>query len=229
MTININRQSTARQDGRGGMNGREERDSSIGAVCSRWEASNRGATPRRAGRAIICHQNNFIVDLNIYRSQTGFLEQDLVRMSIELLVILGAEASILVFVAAMNLHAKRMDVLRGRSFEHPIFSPRGNKHLARSSHRMGRDLLRLIGGWTISSRSFHPISCGAPITRMLQRILQTGTQTPSRRTGTPAPGSRDRPVLLSGADPTTDAQRKGASPESIRSSAAAILHQLSAP
>lgn len=40
-------------------------------------------------------------------------------MPVELLVILGAEASILGFVAAMTLYAKRMDVLSGRSFERP--------------------------------------------------------------------------------------------------------------
>lgn len=33
----------------------------------------------------------------------------------ELLVILGAEAAILVFMAAMTLHARRMDVRSGRS------------------------------------------------------------------------------------------------------------------
>ncbi|PJG50075.1 hypothetical protein CVM73_38330 [Bradyrhizobium forestalis] len=83
-------------------------------------------------------------------------------MPVELLVILGAEASILGFVAAMSLHAKRMDVLSGRSFEHPIVPLRENRHLG-----AGRN--------------------------------------------------------------NADAQRKGASPEDMQSSAAAILHQLSAP
>lgn len=49
-------------------------------------------------------------------------------MPVELLVILGAEASILGFVAAMSLHARRMDVLSGRSFEHAIVPPRENRH-----------------------------------------------------------------------------------------------------
>lgn len=155
-------------------------------------------------------------------------------MPVELLVILGAEASILGFVAAMSLHARRMDVLSGRSFEHPTVSARGNKHLARLSHSMTRDLLRLIGRCAISLRSLHPMSCGAPIARM-PRPLQTRPQTPvrfevgDRWTGTTAPGACDRPAVPSGAGRTTDDQSKGASPEDMQSSAAAILHQLSAP
>jgi len=82
-------------------------------------------------------------------------------MPVELLVILGAEASLLGFVAAMSLHARRMDVLSGRSFEHPHVFPRENRH--------------------------------------------------------PAAGRNP------------DAQGKGAGPEDMQSSAAAILHQLSAP
>lgn len=155
-------------------------------------------------------------------------------MPVELLVILGAEASILGFVAAMSLHARRMDVLSGRSFEHPIVSPSGNEHPAWSSRRRARDLLRLIGR-TISSRSFHPISSGPLMASMLRPILQTRLQTPARvetgprRTGRPTPGACDRPAELSGPGHNTDAQRKGASPEHMHSSAAAILHQLSAP
>jgi len=41
----------------------------------------------------------------------------------ELLVVLGAEASIFVFVAAMTLHARRMDVLSGRFFATPAALP----------------------------------------------------------------------------------------------------------
>jgi hypothetical protein len=61
--------------------------------------------------------------------------QDFIHMPVELLVILGAEASILGFVAAMTLHAKRMDVLSGRSFERPIVSPGGNNRGARPIKR----------------------------------------------------------------------------------------------
>lgn len=121
-------------------------------------------------------------------------------MPVELLVILGAEASILACVAAMSLHAKRMDVLSRRSFERPIVFPRSNKHLARSIRRKARGLRRLTGRWAISSRSSHWISCGAMITRMLRRILQTRPQTPVRFetracwTSTPAPGACGRPA-----------------------------------
>ena len=155
-------------------------------------------------------------------------------MPVELLVILGAEASILGFVVAMSLRARRMDVLSGRSFEHPIVSPAGNEHPARSSHRRARDLLQLIGR-TISSRSFHPISSGPLMTSMLRPILQTRSQTPARvetgpsRTGRPTPFARDRPAEPSGPGRNTDAQGKGAGPEHMQSSAAAILHQLNAP
>lgn len=80
----------------------------------------------------------------------------------ELLVILGAEASILVFVAAMTLYAKRMDVLSGRSFERSVVSSTDNRHPLRSIRRKPRDLLRLIKGGSISPRSPHQISCDDP-------------------------------------------------------------------
>jgi hypothetical protein len=41
----------------------------------------------------------------------------------ELLVILGAEAALLVFVTAMTLHVKRRDVLSRRLFKRPAVSP----------------------------------------------------------------------------------------------------------
>jgi hypothetical protein len=63
----------------------------------------------------------------------------------ELLVILGAEASILVFVAAMTVYAKRMDVLSGRTFEQSIDAARGRVHSP--PPRRARDLLPLIGTW----------------------------------------------------------------------------------
>ncbi|WP_453946711.1 hypothetical protein [Bradyrhizobium sp. USDA 372] len=179
--------------------------------------------------------NILIIALNHYARQTGLLEQDLIRMPVELLVILGAEASILGFVAAMTLHAKRMDVLSGRSFERPIVPHGRNGHPPRSPHRKVRNLVGLTAGWAISSRSFHRICHGAPIAQMLRRILQIGVQTRvrfgtrARRADTPAPRACDRPALLSGTGRNTDAQGKGAGPENMQSSAAAILHELSAP
>lgn len=156
-------------------------------------------------------------------------------MPVELLVILGAEASILAFVVAMSLHTKRMDVLSGRSFEHPIVAPEGNRRSARSPDQEARDLMRFTGRWA-SIHSLRQISSGTPINRMLRRILPIWPQTPvlsetrARGTGTPAPpGASDRPAVLSEAGRDTDAERKGAGPEHMQSSAAAILHQLSAP
>lgn len=111
----------------------------------------------------------------------------------ELLVILGAEATMLVFVAAMTLHAKRMDVLSGRSFEQSVVSPTGNRHLLRSISRKPRDLLRLIRTWN-GLTAFDPPNLLRRfyITRMPRSDLQTGRQNPSRlgmrfrRAGTPA-------------------------------------------
>jgi len=65
-------------------------------------------------------------------------------MPIELLVIVGAEASILGFVVAMTLRAKRMDVLSGRSLEQSAISARRDRHSPRPIGRWARDLLR---GW----------------------------------------------------------------------------------
>lgn len=65
-------------------------------------------------------------------------------MPIELLVIVGAEASILGFVVAMTLRAKRMDVLSGRSLERPVIPARRDRHSLRPIGRRARDLLR---GW----------------------------------------------------------------------------------
>lgn len=62
----------------------------------------------------------------------------------ELLVILGAEASLLVFPAAMTVYAKRMDVLSGRSFERSVVSPTNDRHPLRPFRRESRDLLLLI-------------------------------------------------------------------------------------
>lgn len=62
-------------------------------------------------------------------------------MQDELLVILGAEATILASVAAMTLYAKRMDVLSGRSFERSVASPADNG--PRPLRRTPRDLMWL--------------------------------------------------------------------------------------
>lgn len=153
------------------------------------------------------------------------------QMPVELLVILGAEASILGFVVAMSLHTKRTDVLSGRSFEHPVVPPGANRRPARWRDQEARD----TRWWPASSRSFRQISFGTPITRVLRRILpiwpltRVRSEARARATGTPAPGACDGAALLSEAGRDTDAQGKGAGPEHMQSRAAAILHQLSAP
>jgi hypothetical protein len=65
----------------------------------------------------------------------------------ELLVTLGVEALILVFVAAMTLYARRMDVLSGRTFEKSVVARLDNEHPPRSLRRRARDLLPLIRRW----------------------------------------------------------------------------------
>lgn len=122
----------------------------------------------------------------------------------ELLVILGAEASILVFVAAMTLYAKRMDVLSGRSFERSVVSPTGNRHPPRSILRKPRALLRLIRRW-VDLTTFAPANLlrRPDITRMPRSSLQIRPQTPSRpvtrtrRPATPAADASGRPAVLS--------------------------------
>jgi hypothetical protein len=91
----------------------------------------------------------------------------------ELLVILGAEAAILVFVAAMTLHARRMDVLSGRSFERSVVLPVENRHPSRSICRRPRVLLRLIRRWG-NLTTFAP-----PNLLPQSDITRTSPQTPS--------------------------------------------------
>lgn len=136
-------------------------------------------------------------------------------MQDELLVILGAEVTILAYVAAMTLYARRMDVLSGRSFERSVVSPMGNKHPLRSLRRKPRDLLRLIRRWgDLATFAFPPRNLlrRPVITRALRWGVQTRPQTPfrrvmrSRRPGTPAADASGRPALLSEAGRNASAQ-----------------------
>lgn len=129
----------------------------------------------------------------------------------ELLVILGAEATILACVAAMTLYARRMDVLSGRSLERSVVSPTGNRHPLWSTSRKPRDLLRLIRRWGDLIKFAPPNLLRRPdITRMPQLGLQTRLQTPSRlvtrfrRPGTPGADASGRPAVPSEAGPNTD-------------------------
>ncbi|WP_146101226.1 hypothetical protein [Bradyrhizobium sp. AC87j1] len=159
-----------------------------------------------------------IVDLIIHRGpilKPHFPGQDGFHMQDELLVILGAEATILVFVAAMTLYARRMDILSGRSFERSVVSPTGNGHPLRSIRRKQRDLLRLIRRWGgLTTFAFAPLNLlrRPDIARTLQWSVQTRPQTLSRRamrfrrSGTPAADASGRPALLSEAVRNADAQ-----------------------
>lgn len=101
-------------------------------------------------------------------------------MPIELLVILGAEATILVFVVAMTLYAKRMDVLSGRSLEHPVVSPRSNRHRPRSIRQKARYFLRLSRRWGESITIAPPgLLRRADVAKMQWWIQQTRPHTPS--------------------------------------------------
>jgi len=119
----------------------------------------------------------------------------------ELLVILGAEATILVFVAAMTLHARRMDVLNRRSSERSAVSPR---LLPRSIRRKQRDLLRLIRRW-VDLTTFAPLNLlrRPDIFRTLVSTLQSRRRTPirlvtrTRRQGPPAADASGRPAVPS--------------------------------
>lgn len=135
-------------------------------------------------------------------------------MQDELLVILGAEATILVFVAAMTLYARRMDVLSGRSFQRSVVSPTGNRHPLRSIRQKPRDLLRLIKRRWGDLTTFAPLNLlrRPAITRAPRWGVQTRPQSPSRRVtrfrrpATPAADSSRRPALLSEAGRNAGAQ-----------------------
>lgn len=129
----------------------------------------------------------------------------------ELLVILGAEATILACVAAMTLYARRMDVLSGRSLEQSVVSPTGNRHPPRSIRRKPRDLLRLIRRCGDLIKFAPPNLLRRPdITRMPRLGLQTRPQTPSRlvtrfrRPGTPGADASGRRAAPSEAAPNAD-------------------------
>ena len=130
----------------------------------------------------------------------------------ELLVILGAEATVLVFVAAMTLHARRMDVLSGRSFERSGVSPTGTWHGSQWLGRTAHSLLRLIRRWR-GRAAFAPANLlrRPDITRLRQSVLPNPTAgfippvTRIRRPAPPAAAASSRPAVFSQADRNTGA------------------------
>lgn len=123
-----------------------------------------------------------------------------------LLVIVGAEASILVFLAAMTLYAKRMDVLSGRSFERSVVSPTDSRHPLRPIRRKPRDLLRLLRKWIDLAALAPPDLLRRPdITRTPRSSFQTRLQTPSGLCR--APVDEPRPLDASGR-PAAEADRQ---------------------
>jgi hypothetical protein len=147
----------------------------------------------------------------------------------ELLVILGAEASLLVFPAAMTVYAKRMDVLSGRSFERSVVSPTNDRHPLRPFRRESRDLLLLIrrlidlaisrDGPTLPERrgrAFRPDRSSAP---SCKAHSSASCGPPRMLSGRPA----------AAADRNAGAHGSGARPEFGQSSAAIFSRRVSAP
>jgi hypothetical protein len=71
----------------------------------------------------------------------------------ELLIILATEAVLLVFVTAMTLYVKRMDVLRGRSLKQAASALARNTRLQGSIGARVRDSVRMTGRWLGVARS----------------------------------------------------------------------------
>lgn len=138
----------------------------------------------------------------------------------ELIVILGAEACMLVFTMMMTLRARRMDVLSGRFFERPVISPAGNRYSPQRVRRYAHDLLRLTRTWIDADRiGRSDFSQWLGLARSLRSSFQTKLRKPFRFIAR----SRRPPPCVTG---TLD--RQAASPEAGRS-ADARGHIASAP
>lgn len=105
------------------------------------------------------------------------------HMPHELIVILGAEACMLVFTMTMTLRARRMDVLSGRFFERPVVSPTGNGHSPQRVRRHAYDLLRLTRTWIDVDRiDRSDFSRWRGLARSLRSSFQTKLRKPFRST-----------------------------------------------
>ncbi|MEA3133692.1 MAG: hypothetical protein QOG17_1538 [Gammaproteobacteria bacterium] len=130
----------------------------------------------------------------------------------ELLVILGVEATMLIFIAAMTLHVRRTDVLSGRFFE-PSSVTRDKGHLPQSLRAGVRDLLPLMRS-RIRINPFS-LSLWGRLARSLQSGLRTALRRPSllaarfRRAGTAIATDSGRNVL----------RRPGGKPGALRRTA----------
>lgn len=101
----------------------------------------------------------------------------------ELVIILGAEACLLVFTMTMTLRARRMDVLSGRFFERPVISPAGNRHSPQRVRRHAHDLLRLTRTWIDLGRiDRFDFSQWRGLARSLRSSFQIRLRKPSRVT-----------------------------------------------
>lgn len=113
----------------------------------------------------------------------------------ELVVILGAEACLLVFTMTMTLRARRMDVLSGRFFERPVISAADNNHSPQWVRRYAHDLLRFMRTWIDVDRidrSDFSQRLGLP------RSLRSSFQTKLRRPFRFAARSRRPPPSVTG-------------------------------
>src|SRR4051794_18890270 len=117
----------------------------------------------------------------------------------ELVVILGAEASMLVFITTMTFRAKRMDVLSGRFFERPVVTTAGNRHSPQWVRRYAHHLHRLTRTWIDVARIGRPdLSQWLGLTGGLRSSLQTKLPRSwfvarSARPASPLAGTTDRP------------------------------------
>lgn len=96
----------------------------------------------------------------------------------EFLIILGAEAALLAFTAAMTLHAKRLGVLSGMRFERPAVSTAGNRRPTRPVRAQAWNVPRWARTWSRTLQEFGAASPGSPH----RGLILIGGPRPSFRT-----------------------------------------------
>lgn len=155
--------------------------------------------------------NYLIVDL-IYGRADRHLNGARLHMPDELIVILGAEASVLIFVTTMTLRAKRMDVLSGRFFERPVVSHASNSHSPQWVRGYAQDLSRFARMWISVAKIPAKLWQWLGQTGNVQSSLRTKLRIPSqlvaqwRRPGAPVADAPGRQAAFLGASRTPGAR-----------------------
>jgi hypothetical protein len=113
----------------------------------------RSTAPRKSALKfrLFNSQFNFITGAILFGAMLIAADGD--PMPEELLIILAAEAVLLVFVTAMTLHVGRMDVLKGRSLKRAPGALTRNMRSQGSIGARVRDSMRLTGRWPGVARS----------------------------------------------------------------------------